>query len=310
MGTPEFAVETLKLLLQNNYNVVGVITVPDKPAGRGQQLQQSAVKKYAIEKGLNILQPEKLKDENFLEQLAELKADLQIVVAFRMLPEVVWKMPRLGTINLHGSLLPHYRGAAPINWAIINGDTKTGVTTFFIEEQIDTGNIIFQEEETIEPNDNIGSLYEKLMKRGANLVIKTTKAISENTIHPIPQDQIPVENLKPAPKINKETCRIDWTVDAETIHNLVRGFSPYPAAWTELVLNNEKTIIKIFSTTVEICHHLLTQGTIITDSKHYLKVATRNGYINICDLQPAGKKRMDATAFLNGHKIKTEEYFI
>jgi len=309
MGTPEFAVAPLQKLVEQKCNVVAVITAIDKPAGRGQKLSYSAVKEYALTQNIPILQPESLKNENFLEELASYKADLQIVVAFRMLPKVVWNMPSKGTFNLHASLLPQYRGAAPINWAIINGDKETGVTTFFIEEQIDTGNVIFQEKTAILPEDNIGTLYEKLMSIGANLVIKTVRAIEANEINPVPQASIPIENLKPAPKINKGTCKIDWNSDAESIHNLVRGFSPYPTAWTELVLNNEKTAVKIFSTTFENSNYLLTPGTITTDSKHYLKVACRNGYITINDLQPAGKKRMDATAFLNGHKIKEEEKF-
>jgi methionyl-tRNA formyltransferase len=309
MGTPEFAVAPLQQLIEQNFSVVAVITAVDKPAGRGQKLSFSAVKEYAISQNIPVLQPESLKNETFLEELASYKADLQIVVAFRMLPKVVWNMPAKGTFNLHASLLPQYRGAAPINWAIINGDKETGVTTFFIEEQIDTGNIIFQEKVTIEPSDNIGSLYEKLMIIGASLVVKTVQAILENTINPIPQATIPVEQLLPAPKINKETCRINWNNQAETIHNLVRGFSPYPAAWTELVLNDEKITVKIFSTSFETCSHALTPGSIVTDSKHYLKVACSNGYVSLTDLQPAGKKRMDATAFLNGHKIKPEEKF-
>jgi methionyl-tRNA formyltransferase len=309
MGTPEFAVAPLQQLVEQKCNIVAVITAVDKPAGRGQKLNFSAVKEYALTQNIPILQPESLKNEAFLEELASYKADLQIVVAFRMLPKVVWNMPSKGTFNLHASLLPQYRGAAPINWAIINGDKETGVTTFFIEEQIDTGNIIFQEKVTILPEDNIGTLYEKLMSIGANLVIKTVRAIEANEIKPIPQADIPIENLKPAPKINKETCKIDWNCDAETIHNLVRGFSPYPAAWTELILYDEKTTIKIFSTTVENTSQMLTPGTIITDSKHYLKVACGKGSINITDLQPAGKKRMDASSFLNGHKIKDEEKF-
>jgi len=309
MGTPEFAVEPLKQLVEQNFNVVTVVTAIDKPAGRGQKLSFSAVKEYALSQNIPVLQPESLKNETFLNELAAFNADLQIVVAFRMLPKVVWDMPTKGTFNLHASLLPQYRGAAPINWAIINGDTETGVTTFFIEEQIDTGNIIFQEKVTIEPIDNIGSLYEKLMTIGASLVIKTTNAIIVDEIKPIPQANIPVENLRPAPKINKETCKINWNTDTESIHNLVRGFSPYPAAWTELVLGELKTTVKIFSTTFEKDLHSIKPGSIITDSKHYIKVACSDGYISITDLQPAGKKRMDIVSFLNGHKINAEERF-
>jgi len=310
MGTPEFAVEPLKQLVEQKFNVVAVVTAIDKPAGRGQKMSYSAVKEYALTQNIPVLQPESLKSEPFLKELASFNADLQIVVAFRMLPKVVWNMPAKGTFNLHASLLPQYRGAAPINWAIINGDKETGVTTFFIEEEIDTGNIIFQEKIAIEPGDNIGSLYEKLMNIGARLVIKTTEAIVRNAIRPIPQTHIPVENLRPAPKITKETCRINWNCTVENIHNQVRGFSPYPAAWTELVSGDETITVKIFSTTFEIASHSLSPGTITTDSKHYLKVAAGNGYITITDLQPAGKKRMDISSFLNGHKIRAEEKFV
>jgi methionyl-tRNA formyltransferase len=309
MGTPEFAVAPLQQLIEQGYLVVAVVTAIDKPAGRGQKISFSAVKEYALTQNIPVLQPESLKNEIFLSELASYKADLQIVVAFRMLPKVVWNMPANGTFNLHASLLPQYRGAAPINWAIINGDTETGVTTFFIEEQIDTGNIIFQEKVTIEALDNIGSLYEKLMLIGAKLVVKTTDAIIANEIKAIPQASIPVEALRPAPKINKETCRINWNNDVESIHNLVRGFSPYPAAWSELVTNDSRIAVKIFSTTFEKVNHELEPGTIITDSKYYVKIAGRNGYVNITDLQPAGKKRMDACSFLNGHKIKADEKF-
>jgi len=310
MGTPEFAVAPLQQLVEQKYTIVAVITAVDKPAGRGQKLSFSAVKEYALSQNIPVLQPESLKNETFLHELESYKADLQIVVAFRMLPKVVWNMPPKGTFNLHASLLPQYRGAAPINWAIINGDTETGVTTFFIEEQIDTGNIIFQEKVTIEASDTIGTLYEKLINIGASLVIKTTNAIMMNNIKPIPQAEIPVEQLRPAPKINKESCRINWNCDAKTIHNLVRGFSPYPAAWTELVSNDSSNTIKIFSTSFENANHTIEPGTIITDSKSYIKIACCNGYINITDLQPSGKKRMDASSFLNGHKIKTDEKFI
>lgn len=309
MGTPEFAVETLKLLLQNNYNVVGVITVPDKPAGRGQQLQQSAVKKYASEKGLNILQPEKLKDENFLKQLKDLKADLQIVVAFRMLPEVVWNMPPLGTINLHGSLLPHYRGAAPINWAIINGEKETGVSTFFLQQEIDTGKIIFQERTPISENETAGEIHDKLMLIGAQLIIKTLRAIENGNYPQIEQSKLISDNesIKNAPKIFKPDCRIDWSRTVEEIHNQIRGLSPYPAAFTDFVSPDGKIVqVKIFRSKKEIDIHHLPVSSIISDSKNYIKIAVKNGYINIEELQVAGKKKMAVNEFLRGFQLKND----
>jgi len=307
MGTPDFAVESLKLLLQNNYNVVGVITMPDKPAGRGLQFQQSAVKKFALEKGLNILQPEKLKDENFLEQLDKLKADLQIVVAFRMLPEAVWKMPRLGTINLHGSLLPHYRGAAPINWAIINGERETGVSTFFLQQEIDTGKIIFQERTPIAENETAGEIHDKLMNIGAQLVVKTVQAIETGNYPQLEQSQLIDLNeaIKPAPKIFKPDCRIDWSKTADQIHNLIRGLSPYPAAFTDFVSPEGKIFqVKIFRSRKELSAHNFSTAGIITDSKDYVKIAVKNGYIFIQELQIAGKKRMAVNEFLRGFQIK------
>lgn len=309
MGTPEFAVETLDLLLQNNYNVVGVITVPDKPAGRGQQLQQSAVKKYALEKGLNILQPEKLKDENFLEQLDKLKADLQIVVAFRMLPEVVWNMPPMGTINLHGSLLPNYRGAAPINWAIINGEKETGVSTFFLQQEIDTGKIIFQERTAIRENETAGEIHDKLMHIGAQLVLKTVHAIENGNYPQIDQSELITadEPVKNAPKIFKTDCRIDWNRSMDEIHNQIRGLSPYPAAFTDLVSPDGKIIpVKIFRSRKENGTHDLTTTNIITDSKSYIKIAVKNGYILLDEIQIAGKKRMAIDEFLRGFQLKSD----
>ncbi len=309
MGTPEFAVESLKLLLQNNYNIVAVITVPDKPAGRGQQLQQSAVKKYALEKGLNILQPEKLKDEIFLEQLTTLKADLQIVVAFRMLPEVVWNMPRLGTINLHGSLLPHYRGAAPINWAIINGEKETGVTTFFLQQEIDTGKIIFQEKTPISENETAGEIHDKLMNIGAELIVKTVRAIEAGNYPQLDQAQLISKNdfIKVAPKIFKPDCRIDWSKTVEEIHNQIRGLSPYPAAFTDFISPEGKIVsLKIFRSKKETITHHFPINSIITDSKNYIKIAVKNGYIEIDDLQVAGKKRMAVIEFLRGFQLNNE----
>ena len=302
MGTPEFAVETLKALVENNYNVVGVITMPDKPAGRGHKLQYSPVKQYAMEKNLPLLQPVNLKDPEFIEELNKWNADLQIVVAFRMLPEMVWNMPSKGTINLHASLLPQYRGAAPINWAIINGDTKTGITTFLLQHEIDTGNILEQEEVLIFPEDNAGDVHDKLMTLGAQLILKTVDAIANDTVEP--RKQIEIEALRPAPKIFKETCKIDWKKTPEQVHNLVRGLSPYPAAWTEIIVpNGEKMNLKIYKTSPFNEEHNLNSGTIITDGKKLLRVAVEGGYVDILELQLAGKKRMSTEELLRGFKI-------
>lgn len=309
MGTPEFAVASLQLLLQNNYNVVGVVTAPDKPAGRGRQLQQSDVKKFALEKGLHILQPGKLKDENFLEELKSLKADLQIVVAFRMLPEVVWNMPPLGTINLHGSLLPHYRGAAPINWAVINGEKETGVSTFLLQQEIDTGKIIFQEKTPIAENETAGEIHDKLMNIGADLVLKTVQAIEKGNYPQIDQSGLLTanESVKSAPKIFKADCRIDWSKTMEEIHNQIRGLSPYPTAFTDFVAPDGKLVpVKIFRSKKEKSAHQLPQGSIITDSKTYIKIAVENGYINMEELQVAGKKRMAVSEFLRGFPLKND----
>ncbi|MDO5524398.1 MAG: methionyl-tRNA formyltransferase [Bacteroidia bacterium] len=302
MGTPDFAVESLKALVENKFNVVGVVTMPDKPAGRGYKFQPSAVKEYALSQGLHILQPEKLKDEAFLNELKLLKADIQVVVAFRMLPEVVWNMPPKGTFNLHGSLLPQYRGAAPINWAVINGEKETGVTTFFLKHEIDTGEIIFQEKIAIGENDNVETVYNKLMVLGGNLVVKTMNAVVEGTVHSSPQAEW-MDNrceLKPAPKIFKETCQIDWNKTGSEIHNFVRGLSPYPAAWTEFEVNNHKLNFKIFETKVIADPHSHSAGKIITDNKSSLRVAVSDGFIEIVELQLSGKKRMKTVDFLNG----------
>jgi methionyl-tRNA formyltransferase len=309
MGTPEFAVESLDVLVKNNYNIVGVITVPDKPAGRGQQIQESAVKKYAVANGLNLLQPEKLKDEHFLKQLSELKADLQIVVAFRMLPEVVWSMPPLGTFNLHGSLLPQYRGAAPINWAVINGEKETGVSTFFLQHQIDTGKIIFREKTPIGENETAGEVHDRLMMIGAQLVLKTVRAIEQNNYPQIDQAELIAngEQEKHAPKIFKEDCKIDWNKSANDIHNFIRGLSPYPTAFSSFHAPDNKIYsVKIFKTEKEICTHTLKVNTVVTDSKSYLKVAVKDGYISLLDLQLAGKKRMAITEILRGFQINNE----
>lgn len=309
MGTPEFAVESLDILIKNDYNIVAVITMPDKPAGRGQQIQQSAVKQYAVKKGLNILQPLKLKDEHFLNQLGELKSDLQIVVAFRMLPEIVWRMPRLGTFNLHGSLLPQYRGAAPINWAIINGEKETGGSTFFLEDTIDTGKIIFREKVPIGENETAGEIHDKLKLIGAQLVLKTVQAIEQGNYPQIDQSELITkgEKEKLAPKIFKEDCRIDWNKDASAIHNFVRGLSPYPTAYTSLVAPDGKVYpIKVFRTEKENIVHSQLLKTVLTDSKSYLKIAVTNGYISITDVQLAGKKRMSVTEFLRGFPLSNE----
>jgi len=308
MGTPEFAVASLDILLQNNYDVVAVVTVPDKPAGRGQQLQQSAVKKYALEKGLTILQPEKLKDEAFINELKELKADLQIVVAFRMLPEVVWNMPPLGTYNLHGSLLPKYRGAAPINWAVINGETESGVTSFKLKHEIDTGNMLFQEKVPISKTTTAGELHDTLMKVGAEVILKTVKAIESGNYELKPQDD---SQSIHAPKLFKDTCKINWNNPAEKIYNLIRGLSPYPAAFTEFVDKNNQTLgVKIFISEIEETLHTHYVGDVKSDGKTFLKVACNNGFINIKELQMAGKKRMLVEEFLRGFKIEDGFKFI
>jgi len=309
MGTPDFAVQSLDLLIKNNKNVVAVITSPDKPAGRGQQIQQSAVKKYALENGLNILQPDKFKDENFLTQLRELHADLQIVVAFRMLPEVVWNMPPKGTINLHGSLLPNYRGAAPINWAIINGEKETGVTTFFLQQEIDTGKIIYQEKIAIEPNDDAELVHDKLMHKGAQLILKTVESIETNIYPQINQSCLMPENqqIKFAPKIFRKDCQINWQHSPSQIHNFVRGLSPYPTAYTILISpKNEEFPLKVFKTELESKHHELPIGRIKTDSKTYLKISVLGGYLYIKDLQLSGKKRMATSEFLRGFSVNNE----
>ncbi|OFX89538.1 MAG: methionyl-tRNA formyltransferase [Bacteroidetes bacterium GWF2_33_16] len=303
LGTPEFAVAPLKKLVEQNYNIVGVITNPDKPAGRGQKMQESAVKQYAISKNLTILQPEKFKDPEFIKQLYGLKADIQIIVAFKMLPEVVWSMPRLGTFNLHASLLPQYRGAAPINWAIINGEKVTGLTTFFLKHEIDTGNIIFREEVPICENDNAGLLHDKLMEKGANLVVKTIESILKENYPQINQNQFtkPNEQIRPAPKIFKNDCRINWNRDIYSIYNHIRGLSPYPAAWTELSNSKGESVqVKIFETRKELLNHSFSVGEIITDNKAFLKVAAIDGFIDILKLQLAGKKTLQIDEFLRG----------
>lgn len=287
--------------------------MPDKPAGRGYKLQPSPVKQYALQRGLPVLQPEKLKDEGFLHELKRLNVDLQIVVAFRMLPEVVWDMPPKGTFNLHSSLLPQYRGAAPINWAIINGEKETGVTTFFLSHEIDTGKIIFQEKTTIDETDNAGTLHDRLMIMGAQLVLKTVNAILEENIQPVPQDKLfkDLSELKNAPKIFKEDCRIDWNKPVREVYNYIRGLSPYPAAWTERVTDNEeKQRFKLFAgEPIEDKTHDLQPGTIRTDNKSHLDVAAKDGFLRITELQLTGKRRMSTIDFLNGYHFEEKARF-
>jgi len=307
MGTPEFAVESLKILVENKYNVVGVITMPDKPAGRGHKIQFSPVKQYALEQNLQILQPEKLKDEAFLEELRSLQGDLQIVVAFRMLPEVVWDMPRYGTFNLHASLLPQYRGAAPINWAIINGEKETGATTFFLTHEIDTGKIIEQEKIEISETDNAGTVHDRLMVMGAKLVKKTVDLLLEGKIDAVDQAQFIHSDLelKTAPKIFKETCEIDMSMNVEQVYNFVRGLSPYPVAWVEVQFAGqiEKIILKVFEAEKEFEKHDLAVGSIITDGKKFAKIALNDGFIHLKSVQVAGKKRMEIGEMLRGMRF-------
>ena len=311
MGTPDFAVGTLRALVENQYNVVAVVTMPDKPMGRhGSVLSSSAVKQYALSVGLPVLQPERLKDEAFLETLRSCQADLQIVVAFRMLPEVVWAMPPLGTFNLHASLLPQYRGAAPINWAIINGEKETGVTTFFLRQEIDTGSIIHQEKLPIGDEDNVEVVHDRLMDMGAALVLRTVDDIIADAVHPIPQETISVGELRPAPKIFKETCRIAWDSSAARVHDFIRGLSPYPAAWTEFVTpDGTHLTAKIFDTLpctssadeMLSAVSVLAPGEIYTDGKSLLLIGTADRPLSIRTLQLAGKKRMAVSDFLCGH---------
>lgn len=298
MGTPDFAVATLKALLEHNYNVVGVITAPDKPAGRGQKLNASAVKNYAASQNLSVLQPTNLKNEDFLNELKQLHANLQIVVAFRMLPKVVWQIPEYGTFNLHASLLPNYRGAAPINWAIINGEAKTGVSTFFIDEKIDTGDMILQESIEINPEENAGSLHDKLMFIGSKLVLKTVALIKKGHVKTMPQAES--SNIKTAYKLDRDTCKINWNDSLDTIYNLIRGLSPYPAAWCTLINGNDALDVKIYIAEKEQIPHNNAIGTIISTKKE-LKVAVLNGYIIIKEIKLPGKRAMDIKSLLNGY---------
>ena len=309
MGTPEFAVASLDALVKADCKIVGVITAPDKPGGRGMQLQQSAVKKYAVENNLNVLQPEKLKNPEFIEELKSLNADLQIVVAFRMLPEIVWNMPPMGTVNLHGSLLPQYRGAAPINWAVINGETETGVTTFKLKHEIDTGDILLQESFSIEENDNAGTVHDRMKEIGAALLVRTVKGLADGTLKETPQlgigdDQLAMPNH--APKIHTETCEIDWNQSVEKIFDLIRGLSPYPTAFT--FLNDKK--LKVFTSEKEVTTVSTTAGEPAcpadrykTDGKTFLKFAGVNGYIHLLEIQLEGKRRMKIDEFLRGYRF-------
>jgi len=307
MGTPEFAVHILDGLVQQNYNVVGVITAPDRPAGRGQKLKQSAVKVYAQNHQLNVLQPDNLKHPDFIATLEALDPDLQVVVAFRMLPQAVWQLPKFGTFNLHASLLPQYRGAAPINWAIINGEKETGVSTFFIDEKIDTGAIIFQKSVPILDNDTAGVLHDKLINEGKLLTLKTVDAICNNTIKTIQQPQY-IE-LKTAHKLNKENCKIDWQKSGEDIQNLVRGLNPYPGAWAELDNGTKTYNVKIYKVQFEKSNHKKPVGTLIVE-KSSINVCINDGYINVIDFKFPGKKQMDVKSFLNGFSFEKDAKMI
>lgn len=297
MGTPDFAVTILDKVLQENYNIVGVITAPDKQAGRGRKIQQSAVKKYALEKGLTILQPTNLKAPEFQAELEALKPNLQIVVAFRMLPQAVWSLPEYGTFNLHASLLPDYRGAAPINWAIINGETETGTSTFFLDDKIDTGEIILQNKTAIGANQTVGELHDKLMYLGSDLVVETLELIESGKV--TTQKQAAHSN-KLAYKIHTDTCKIDWNQTSDKIHNHIRGLNPYPAAWTTLTNNDEEISVKIYGCEIINETHELKPGSIVTDKKT-IKVATLDGFIKVNQIKLAGKKLMDAVSLLNGY---------
>ena len=308
MGTPAFAVETLKLLVENQYNVVGVVTMPDKPAGRGHRIQESDVKKYANSQDILVLQPAKLRDDKFLKELKSLKADLNIVVAFRMLPEVVWDMPKHGTYNLHASLLPQYRGAAPINWAIINGEKETGVTTFKLVHEIDSGKIAYQNKIEINSRDNAGIIHDKLMVIGAKLVLKTVDAVIDESIV-LEAQNIERSSLKPAPKIFKETCRINWSSKAHEIDSFIRGLSPYPAAHTTLERKDSTLTIKVFDALPIEQKHSYTAGTILQSSPSTIDVAVADGFIRVLDLQVQGRKRMKTSAFLNGFTLHDTDVF-
>jgi len=299
MGTPDFAVASLKALIEAGEEVVAVVTAPDKPAGRGQKIHESAVKQFAVSQNIPVLQPDKLRNPEFLEELSSFKADLQVVVAFRMLPEIVWNMPQKGTINVHASLLPNYRGAAPINHAVINGEKKSGVTTFLLQHEIDTGNILFSTEVEICETDNAGDLHDKLMMTGAELLIKTVNAIKTEDIKPIPQESLANAELKHAPKIFKENCLIDWNKNTADIYNLIRGLSPYPTAFTYI----DNKVLKIYSTEKIIENHSIEPGKYISDGKNELKFATKDGFLKLLEVQIEGKKRMSVSDFLRGYRL-------
>lgn len=301
MGTPDFAVAILHKLIEDNYNVVGVITAPDKPAGRGRKLQQSAVKKYALENNLNLLQPSNLKNENFIEDLKALNANLQVIVAFRMLPKIVWQMPEYGTFNLHASLLPSYRGAAPIHWVLINGEEKTGVTTFFIDEKIDTGEIILQKEIDISEDETVGELHDKLMNLGAELVSETVSYIKDGKVTTQKQPKI---DIKMAPKLFPENCKVDWNNSLDTIYNHIRGLNPFPAAWSEMKNNDTITSVKFYKVRKQKISHQDSVGKII-NSKSDLKIAVNNGYIFIDEIKVSGKKKLDTKSLLNGYSFSS-----
>lgn len=312
MGTPDFAVAPLKALVERGYNVVAVVTTPDKPAGRGLKVNESAVKKYALSANLPVFQPVKLKDPDFLRELQSYNADLFIVVAFRMLPEAVWGMPPLGTFNLHASLLPQYRGAAPINWALINGEKESGVTTFFLNSRMDEGAIIDQKKVLVLPKDNAGTLHDKLMAAGTELVADTVNRIASGNTETQPQDSCDPANLKPAPKIFKDTCRVDFSTSGDKIVNLIRGLSPYPAAWSEMVSdleNNPPLQLKIFSAEFIPDRHCAKPGMIESDGRSYIDVVCADGRVRLGDIQPAGKRRMTVGEFLNGFRDITDYSF-
>lgn len=297
MGTPDFAVEPLRRLVEGGYNVVAVVTMPDKPSGRGLKVKGSAVKEYATSVSLPVLQPEKLRDEAFVAQLFSFQPDLGIVVAFKMLPTVVWSMPRLGTFNLHASLLPDYRGAAPINWAIMNGDKVSGITTFMLDKEIDTGDVLCRESVVVEEDESAGTLHDKLMYLGGDLVLKSVDMIAGGGMTPVAQSTMTDTQMRPAPKIFKEDCRLEWSSDVRSVYNKIRGLSPYPAAWCEIEGEN----FKIFASRYELCDSEI--GKVKTDGKTFLKVGCKGGYLMIDDLQMAGKKRMKVADFLRGHKF-------
>lgn len=308
MGTPDFAVETLRLLVERGYNVVAVVTMPDKPAGRGYKIQYSPVKQYAMSVGLPILQPTNLKDPAFIDELRSYDAHLQIVVAFRMLPQVVWDMPPMGTFNLHASLLPQYRGAAPLNWAIMNGDKETGVTTFFLTHEIDTGRVIQRRSIPIADDDNVGVIHDKLMVMGAEMVCETVDNIIADRVVPIAQEELTTdEPLRPAPKIFKDTCRLNFSCNVEQLYNQVRGLSPYPAAWYEWVApDGAISSVKVYEATRRVCNHSLACGSIVTDGKKTIEIACADGFLSIHSLQLAGKKRLTAEELLRGYKLTND----